>query len=317
MMIHVTIIFISENPKKEDSRTKKKNRTPIPQSQIDMKQNTLKLIDNSNLCLFESLKTKFGCFYCKNSYLNITELREHNKTHSNPTYLKKCINSMRGMSFKNVDISNLICKLCSCAQKDLNTLREHLNNEHKIEFPTDEHLLIPYRLENEFKCVFCDDKFNTFYRLTLHMNNHYTNHVCEICGVSFINRMSLRTHVHSVHKEKKCTMCSAVFQNNYARVKHMRKLHNTKESVRYCLLCNKKFKYSYLLIEHKIQEHGAKRPISNCLECGKTFLTPQNLRVHIRSVHIRERNYPCSFCGMRFFTKCDQRRHERTHEDVR
>lgn len=224
---------------------------------------------------------------------------------------------MRGLSFRNADISNLICKLCSSSQTDLNTLQEHLFTEHKIEFPTREHLLIPFRLEKEFKCVFCDELFNTFFRLHMHMNKHYTNHVCEICGQSFINMASLRTHVDCVHREKKCTVCSAVFQNNYARVKHMRKAHNTKDSVRYCLLCKKKFKYTYMLIEHRIQEHGAKRPISNCLQCGKTFLTPQNLKVHIRSVHVRERNYPCSFCSMRFFTKCDQRRHERTHEDIR
>ncbi|XP_049883473.1 zinc finger protein 14-like [Pectinophora gossypiella] len=302
--------------KDEQKETQKRKRIKSL-TQLNLKENSLKLINNSNLCLFESLKTKFRCFYCKNSYLNITELREHSTSHSNPSYLKMCINRLQGMSYKNVDISNLICKNCSQPLKDLAELRKHLMEMHNVEFSDSEHLLIPYRLENGFNCVLCEQKFNTYFRLSIHMNTHYTNHVCEICGVSYINRLSLRMHVNSIHREKKCSICLDTFTNTYSRVKHMRKVHNSSQAKRYCLLCNKTFRYTYMLNEHKIKEHGAKRQLSDCAQCGKSFLSDVNLRTHIRGVHVKERNYSCIYCGMSFFTSCDQRRHERTHQDVR
>ncbi|KAL0808649.1 hypothetical protein ABMA28_013087 [Loxostege sticticalis] len=294
-----------------------RDKPAISQSQIAARENSLKLILNSNLCLFKSLKTKFRCFHCSESYMTMQELREHSKSHSNTRSVQLRINCLKGMTYRNVDISSLTCKLCEENCASLDYLKSHLIEKHNIQFGNGDHFLIPYNLENDFKCVLCEQKFNTFTRLSIHMNSHYTNNVCEICGVSYINRLSLRMHVSSVHKEKKCSLCSATFVSHYLRVKHMKKVHNTGAYKRYCLLCNKTFRYTYLLDEHRIQEHGVKRQICNCPECGKTFLSPQNLKIHIRSVHVKERNHPCSVCGMRFFTKCDQKRHERTHEDVR
>ncbi|KAM3957681.1 uncharacterized protein ACR2FA_008394 [Aphomia sociella] len=300
----------------KSKRTRPKKVPDISQTQIDVRENSLKLVQNSTLCLFKSRKTRFGCFFCGESFLTIAELKEHTKLHSNTKVLKLRFNSLRGLSYKNVEITDLSCKICSQSCTDLEDLKSHLIT-HNIEFRGDSHLLIPYKLEDSLKCTICEQNFNTFTRLSIHMNNHYMNNVCEICGISYINRVSLRTHVNSMHREKKCSHCPATFLTNYSKVKHMKKNHNTGHYKRYCLLCNKAFRYTYMLVEHKIQEHGAKRQICECTECGKTFHSPQNLKIHIRCVHVKERNYPCSVCFMRFFTKCDQRRHERTHENVR
>ncbi|CAH0756692.1 unnamed protein product [Diatraea saccharalis] len=294
-----------------------RNVTPESEAQIASRENSLNLILNSNMCLFKSLKTKFGCFHCKESFMTMPELREHSKTHSDVKNLKIRFKLLKGLSYKSVEISGLACNLCSFSCDDLNGLRSHLMDKHSIEFNGSEHFLIPYNLENGFKCVSCADIFNTFSRLAIHMNTHYTHNVCEICGVSYINRLSLRMHVSSVHTEKKCSHCPATFSTHNMKVKHMKKAHNVGSYKRYCLLCNKTFRYTYLLVEHRIKEHGAKRQICDCPECGKTFLSPHNMKVHIRSVHIKERNYPCAVCGMRFFTKCDQKRHEMTHDDVK
>ncbi|XP_059056376.1 zinc finger protein 62-like [Achroia grisella] len=299
-------------------KTRPKKAPDISQRQIDLRENSLKLVQNSNLCLFKSRKTKFGCFFCKESFFKISDLREHTKIHSNAKILKLRFNSLRGLSYKSVEISNLACKICSEQCKDLQDLKSHLIT-HNIKFGSDAdgHLLIPYKLEGDLKCSICDQKFNTFTRLAVHMNKHFMNNVCEICGVSYINRLSLRTHVNSVHKEKKCSLCSATFLTHYSKVKHMKKSHNAGVSKRYCLLCNATFRYTYLLLEHTIREHGVERQTFECTECGKTFHAQQNLKTHIRCVHIKERNYPCGICYRRFFTKCDQRRHEKSHEDVR
>ncbi|XP_048003692.1 zinc finger protein 596-like [Leguminivora glycinivorella] len=287
------------------------------ESQInkDLKENSLKLVFNSNLCLFKSLKTKFGCFVCKDSFLNIKDLREHSKKHSNAEVIKTKFNRLRGMSYQNADISNLECTKCGQTFLNLTDLKKHLIENHEIKFGDAEHFLIPYNLQDSFQCVLCSEKFNTYMRLSVHMNNHYSNNVCEICGNSYINRISLRIHLQTRHKEKKCSLCSDIFLSSYARVRHMRTHHNSSMSKRYCLVCGKTFLYTYQLVEHKILEHGAKRQLNKCSLCPKTFLNLQNLKIHIRSVHVRERNFPCNACEMRFFTKFDQKRHEKTHLD--
>ncbi|XP_063371243.1 zinc finger protein 454-like [Cydia amplana] len=290
-------------------------KQPESQNHKDLKDNSLTLVFNSNLCLFKSLKTKFGCFVCKEAFLNINDLRQHSKIHSNAEAIKAKFNRLRGMSYQNADISNLECIKCGAACLDLTGLKKHLIENHEIKFGDAEHFLIPYKLEDSFECVLCSEKFNTYMRLSIHMNNHYSNNVCEICGNSYINRMSLRIHLQTRHREKKCSLCSDTFLTSYARVRHMRTHHNSSMSKRYCLICGKTFLYTYQLIEHKILEHGAKRQLSKCSLCPKTFPNTQNLKIHIRSVHVRERNFPCHACEMRFFTKFDQKRHERTHLD--
>ncbi|KAL4714315.1 hypothetical protein ACJJTC_009667 [Scirpophaga incertulas] len=298
-------------------KTSLATKTTASRTQIATRENSLKLVLNSNMCLFKSLKTKFGCFHCKDSFTTITELRNHTKCHSDLKNLKIRFNLLKGLSYKSVDISDLACKLCEEKCGGLNDLRTHLVEKHSLEFGEGDHFLIPYNLSDELKCVLCAQEFNTFTRLAIHMNSHYAHNVCEICGVSYINRLSLRMHLSSVHKEKKCAHCSATFSSPYMKLKHMKKVHNLGSYKRHCQLCEKTFRYTYLLVEHRIKEHGAKRPISVCKECGKSFLTEHNLKVHIRSVHVKERNHPCTICSMRFFTKCDQKRHEKTHDDVR
>lgn len=277
-----------------------------------MRDNSIKLVLNSNICVFKSLRIKYQCILCRNSYLYINELRDHALTHTDKK--ERAAFYKRGTNFKCADITDLACDLCRHTVQDIEQLREHLEQQHEIQFDPEGHLLVPFRLGVGLICVLCGDKFNTFVRLLVHMNTHYSNHVCETCGQSFINKSGLRLHVNHMHKEQKCILCPATFSRNSARLKHMRKVHDpTRKSKRYCLLCNKTFKYTYMLFEHRVVEHGEKRPTANCRECNKVFANEVNLRLHVRSVHLRERNYQCGLCTMRFFTTTDQRRHERTH----
>lgn len=254
---------------------------------------------------------------CKATFVEASNLREHSITHRNTTILAHRVSKWRGLSYKNADITNLKCNQCSQNIHNLNDLIKHLNEKHNLPCRGNDNFLIPYRLLNENQCVLCELKFKTFLRLSMHMNSHYANNVCEICGISFINRLSLRMHFLSQHREKRCSICPAKFITRSSLTKHLKKDHNIYNLKRYCNLCDKTFPYTHMLNKHKIEEHSAKKIVVNCKECGKTFDQEANLRIHIRCVHIKERNYPCESCGKRFFTKCDQKRHELTHDDVR
>ncbi|XP_026743922.1 PR domain zinc finger protein 5-like [Trichoplusia ni] len=306
----------AKQPSVKRMKEKLLKTTPPHENLTHSRENTLKLVQNSNLCLFRSLQNKYGCCLCNKSFSEMIEFRNHFKTHCDSEKFSK-VQKLRGLSYKNAEISNLECSICQINCLDFNELMAHLINKHEISFQGKEHFLIPFKLLDKFKCVLCDLQFNSYLRLAIHMHSHYKYNVCERCGQCFINRLSLRTHIHSMHKQKKCSKCPAIFVTNSAKVKHLRTVHNIHNSKRYCNLCNLTFRYTYMLQEHKIQDHGLERPVSNCMQCGKTFLSATNLKLHIRSVHIKERNFPCLLCSMRFFTKCDQKRHERTHQDVR
>ncbi|XP_050359594.1 zinc finger protein 62-like [Nymphalis io] len=307
---------MKENAKSNEENTLITQNTKCSKIHRATREDSLKLLKYSNICLFKSLKTKFQCYSCKETFFNMSDLRSHTKMHSNPNNRGFKIN-LKGYSSKNADISSLSCSVCHQTCNNLEILKQHLTNKHSIEFAAEDHMFVPFKLETGFKCVTCGEDFNSFVRLSTHMNKHSTNNVCEKCGLFFINRLSLRAHLQSVHREKKCTMCTAKFEKNYTKMKHMRVVHNIGVIRRYCTVCGKDFRHSYKLLEHKIKDHGAQRLKSICKECGKTFMSPQNLKIHIRSVHDKERNYQCNVCGMRFFTKADQKRHGTKHEDVK
>lgn len=289
-----------------------RKRPEITQSHVDMRTDTLKLIRNSNMCLFKAGRAKFGCFYCYETYLTMDELKEHSKTHSHTKELVIKINPVTGLAYKKAEISNLHCNRCLEPCEDLKALQEHLTVIHDFTFSDAGHLLIPFKIENGLNCAICGVICNTFAFLSMHMNSHFPNYVCEICGAAYINFKNLDIHKRIVHstKCKKCVDKEKCVCDKEVKV-------GLKPNKRTCTQCNLIFRYSYLLKEHNYQMHGAKRPIATCNICLKTFLTPNNLKLHVRRIHNAERNHVCKICDMSFFTAHGMKKHiRRTHTDI-
>ncbi|XP_063371311.1 zinc finger protein 320-like [Cydia amplana] len=294
-------------PKKEKP---KKTQTEVTQRHLDMRANSLKLVRNSNMCLFKAGRGKFSCFYCFQSYPDMTQLREHSKTHSHTKELVIKINPVSHLCYKKADISSLHCARCLEPCESIEALQQHLTIIHDFTFSDDGHLLIPFKLDNGNYCAICNLLCNTFVFLSMHMNSHFPNYVCETCGAAYINFKNLDVHRRVVHL-RKCKKC--LQDNCTCKEVKLGGRHNS----RMCLECNITFKYSYLYKEHNYQVHGAKRPIATCNICAKTFLTPNNLKLHVRRIHNAERNHVCRICDMSFFTAHGMRKHiRRTHTDV-
>lgn len=251
---------------------------------------------------------------CKETFFEIKDLREHSAIHSTDE-VKLRVKRLRGMSFQNADITNLTCKLCSESCNDLDILKKHLSENHNVAFGNAaNHLLRPYKLGDGFQCVLCKDTFNTFTRLSIHMNSHSTSNVCETCGMAYFSRTSLRVHIRGVHREHKCAHCPLTFPTSSTLARHLVTTHNRAPAKHYCLRCDMTFRYRYLLSKHMVDQHGAKNSTVKCDHCSKMLKNPNYLKIHIRSVHLKERNFPCSLCDLRFFTKTDKMRHENTHQ---
>lgn len=249
---------------------------------------------------------------CNEKFFEINKLRGHSELHSIDDF-KRRIRRLRGKSYENADISNLSCNICSENCTDLDILRQHLNQNHEIDFGDVNHVLIPYKLEEGLRCEVCRETFHTFTRLSMHMNCHATSNVCETCGMAFFNRVSLRNHIRSVHRDQKCVLCSLKFPTSTKLVAHKQKIHNSAPAKHYCQHCNQTFKYSYLIKNHMVEKHGAKLSTVECVICKKVFKDANCLKSHFRGVHLNERSFSCSVCELMFFTSNGRTRHERTH----
>lgn len=105
-----------------------------------------------------------------------------------------------------------------------------------------------------------------------------------------------------------------------------------------CPICPKKFKWKISLKEHlrkmhpnESQEQGTDNNASTtmkmvkpglanpkktdfiCVHCNKSFSKSTNVSIHIRRIHLKQRNYKCDICSKTFFAINDIERHLKVH----
>ena len=79
---------------------------------------------------------------------------------------------------------------------------------------------------------------------------------------------------------------------------HMINVHQ--EKIVKCEICDKTFKSVNAKLNHVNNVHGM---YTSCLICELTFPSNAYLRVHIKRVHQRERQFPCDYCQKQFRLK--------------
>lgn len=139
-------------------------------------------------------------------------------------------------------------------------------------------------------CQQCKKEFETEKKLRRHMRRHFIDkpHVCNECGVSFLEKCNLNKHM----------------------LKHTGEVRNSNAKPHLCSECGKSFKYGTSLSRHK--RFHAQRNLFDCPICSKSYVEQSSLDVHIRT-HTNERPFMCSVCNKGFSQKANLERHERTH----
>ncbi|KAG7298300.1 hypothetical protein JYU34_017899 [Plutella xylostella] len=282
-----------------------------------LRANTLTLLANSTVCVFQWNKSRYRCFCCKEPFSNMTSLREHTQAaHTLKTIEKKII--LQQNRLVKVEVSSLQCKICSKPLTDLNMLKRHLVESHEVEFGlSKEDLLVPFKLETEdLQCQLCSEKFTLFRLLNIHMNKHYQKQVCHICGAGFSNLVFLNLHKTRSHKPLKCNECNLEFGSRSEKKDHDVHVHNVKleRKLRFpCPFCQERFFQENFKVQHLVEKHGMARPEHKCPVCLKVYITKSLCNNHVKNVHMKEKNRECDVCHMRFYTKSDVARHRVTH----
>ncbi|XP_050359523.1 zinc finger protein 39-like [Nymphalis io] len=281
-----------------------------------LRENSLKLLSNSTMFVFQWNKSRYTCFCCKQPFMDMCSLREHsNKEHSIQNIEKKIITQQNRLL--KVEISSLNCKKCKKKLNTINDLRQHLIQNHEIKFDIEEDLLIPFKIQTEgLKCQICSETFRKFRLLNMHVNKHFKNHVCHICGASFTNLVFLNLHKTRSHKTFNCIECDVTFPNRTDKKNHDRIEHNVKfeRKLRFpCPNCDERFFQENFKIQHLVEKHGMLKPEYKCSLCVKVFITKSLCNNHIKNVHMKEKKHECDICHNLFYTKSDVTRHRVTH----
>lgn len=280
-----------------------------------LRENSLKLLANSTIFVFQWNKSRYRCFCCKEPFSDVNLLKNHTKTKHNLRAIEKKIINQQNRLVK-VEISELKCNICSQNLNNLNDLRRHLIETHNIKFESHEDLLVPFKINDEYICQICDEKFNVFRLLNIHVNKHYQKQVCHICGAGFSNLVFLNLHKTRSHRPLRCRQCDLSFSNKIEKKKHDISVHDAKfeRKLRFpCPYCNDRFYQENFRVEHLVEKHGLKRPEFKCRFCSKVFITKSLCNNHLKSVHLKEKCHECDICHNFFYTKSDVARHKVTH----
>jgi DNA-directed RNA polymerase subunit RPC12/RpoP len=304
-------LFIGKTCKKIRKMELKEDETITEKYMPEMKKqwhNLNTLLKFSNATPFKDRNDAgYVCAYCYKTYPDPRILRSHTQNdhgREKPSYKATC-----GMAtfIALLDIVDLKCTVCDLPLENLDLLRDHLVNVHskKYYFGMTDYFQ-PYKLTNEQQvgCCLCDQLFHNMKLLMQHMNNHYRNFICAVCGAGFVNSFRLTRHEMTHDKKKSsfpCRHCGEVFDVESKRKAHVNTVHKGVAGDSVCQLCKARFKNYYQKTRHMIQVHNAEG--IKCDMCERKFHLKSNLMLHMRQVHLKERSYECSVCNMGFFIK--------------
>ncbi|CAG9789586.1 unnamed protein product [Diatraea saccharalis] len=296
---------------------------------------------------YMSFPLRFKCFYCDEIHPELATLLEHTNNHTAPgrTEMLKSL-LKKGKKTIKVDISELKCKLCNAPFLNVDEARCHLSTAHGKKFnPSSGNGMIVYNLKTKdgaFSCHLCSQTFTSFFLLNKHINVHFNNAICELCGKGFVSHQRLIQHkeIHSRgkfhcdkckisfespskfkyhndrwHRQPKkinniyyCQHCSARFDHHYEKTRHLSERHGINFEYP-CDTCRSVFKNRKTLASHQIKYH-IQRII--CEICKKPFAQRGHLKKHM-AMHTDERNFPCPLCNKRYKYEKNVKSHMRLH----
>ncbi|XP_050676877.1 zinc finger protein 260-like isoform X1 [Leptidea sinapis] len=279
-----------------------------------MESNTLTIMEFSYVCPFKCRHNHLLCYFCGDVFADPSALREHTLSTHNPKKFK----IVESKKMIKVDLTRIDCRLCSMKIDSLDEFKRHITTAHKKRIYDIKDMLLPFRLsKNEIKCALCDLQFPYFHALNKHMNEHYSNFVCETCGLGFVDRARFLMHQQRHDQtEYPCEICGKSFRAAYNKDLHIDRVHNRRGRI-YCPKCDVRLMTYPQKLKHLVEVHGEQPMSFTCNLCEKVFETRRTLTTHRRKIHLKDYRYECQICGQKFFTRFALTNHMPTHTGER
>jgi KRAB domain-containing zinc finger protein len=217
---------------------------------------------------------RYQCYFCSLATSTKSNLIRHMSKHTHERPFK--------------------CQTCCQWYRKEASVKRHKDGNSCLTFPL---LLSP--------CYFCFKLLPNNRRLKAHMKmvhlkeDYYKR--CNLCRKYFSTTPVLNNHIRSVHLLEgnyKCQLCSRKLASNGELKYHIQSVH-TKEKPFKCYFCSKSFVTLGVLKRHMLI-HTGEKPLS-CYFCQKDFSVSDDLSIHIRSKHTKERPFKCKKCPSRCY----------------
>ncbi|XP_045781613.1 zinc finger protein 99-like isoform X6 [Maniola jurtina] len=312
---------VANRGKKVTVQKKKISNNPKKRERSKHMDNITTLFNHTNATPLRCQKDiGYGCCFCDKFCEKPAELKQHTRqTHQSDIHKIMRKKSLNDYHVK-LDITGLQCNECNTKTDNLEDMMRHLQEHNKnIHWDINNHIM-PFSFDDdELRCVICKAEFNKFKKLNEHMNKHYRNRVCDVCGAGFINERTFRKHSIQVHKKGvfACKFCEKIFDTIGKKRSHESSVHIHSQMLNKCGYCNKKFKSHRNKEKHISSAHGVRLKEIKCKLCGKVCLTANALRVHTRRDHLKERNYQCHLCAFSSYGNSCLQSHMLKHTGVR
>ncbi|CAH0555594.1 unnamed protein product [Brassicogethes aeneus] len=166
-----------------------------------------------------------------------------------------------------------------------------------------------HKTERKFKCTKCSSGFNVESNFKIHMAMHGEGRpTCPICNLKFQRSASLKSHllIHQVEETYFCDECKAEFDKEEELIKHL-EVHATSVSAEskalICSYCKLEFDNFSKLKEHISHHIKAKRLL--------------NKRKRAKKKTKKDGKFVCDLCNKGFIKQSLLERHERIHTGIR
>ena len=234
---------------------------------------------------------KFECEICHKTICSLKNLKKHKKLHLN--------------------LRNYICKTCGNSFKRSDHLQRHM--------------LVHSDNAKRFVCQYCNKKFLFNYHLRSHIEHVHSGNrevfTCEKCSEQFNKKCKLLKHERREHKEKlekfKCFFpyCPKLFLMQKKLDEHLEKYHGNYDIFdEEKNICNEEAVKEKLEQKFSPQKYKTffKCPFENCT---KIYSTKYNLSVHIKTNHLKIKEFKCNFCGKSFYHNLSLKKHIKKEHD--
>ncbi|XP_052745816.1 zinc finger protein 724-like [Bicyclus anynana] len=234
----------------------------------------------------------YACCFCTNQFQDPKDLKDHTiYKHDDKTKSE----FMKGVSLHNffvkLDITDLKCS-CGSLLQNIEDLVQHLEAKHGKELNSNfMKYVVPFKFDDGLKCAKCKLEFNNFKLLMEHMNVHYKNHVCDVCGAGFVNKKTYTAHCYR-HQTGTfpCELCPKIFDTRVKQMEHERAIHVKGNKRNKCGYCGDMFNDYTKKNDHEVKVHGAKPIVLACQACDKVFDNQRSLTVHTKTYHLMQKS---------------------------
>lgn len=283
------------------------------------KRNAQTVIQYITAYPFRLPESSIVCVYCCHSFDDAPSFRKHMDEDHKVVNVRVAFAHL-SEGYIKVDCTNLCCRICS---ETFNTLEEagrHLNDPHQKNIDLDYDIgLQPFNMKNNtLSCAVCHSKASNIRSLSRHIQKHFFQCTCELCGKSFASSTSLQKHLEFacplVPKQRRCRKCKILLYSTEDQNRHFETSKKCRQHI--CSVCGDRFSTWKIKQRHMEEAHGIPKKVYPCPECGVVFKKPNNFRAHFKIVHTDE-HFECPSCERKFDTKYGLDRHMVVHSNER